>query len=946
MHMNQFHFLDRYRLTFWCGLIVALTGLLVLLGWHFDILFLKAVLPGYTTMKVNSALALIAFALALLLLTPPLNRIPHAQTWGRLLTLFGGLIGFATLLQYIVHIDLRIDELFYKDLERVGANYSSGRLAPITAINFILLTVGFWMGPLSRAPRHRLSQTLFFITALSSFQALIEYVLGMQTPFGNGAYTRIAIHTAISFILLSVGLFALNPHRGLMRIFLNRNDAGTLARRLVIALIAMPPIFKFLILFGEQMDLIDGDFSTLLRTIIGITFFVMLVLRSAESLQLSELLRKRSTHQGQLQEKEREKNRAQLMVTEAVQTSEARLRMIFSSTFDAIVGFDSNALITEWNLQAEKIFGWERGDVMGKNLIQLLYPESEQQERWTDFQMICNTYDFSRFDKPIEVDTHTKSGKKISVRMGISYMHISGDLLFIASIQDITEQLQTQRELIRSREQALIATRSKSEFLANMSHEIRTPMNGVIGMSTVLLDSNLTESQRESAKLIKQSAESLLNLINGILDHSKIEAGKLELDHRNFDFVEVVQEVVQIQRLVADEKGIPLKLILTNTAQSFVIGDAGRLRQILLNLVGNAIKFTESGEVVLKVHVTSLNPGQLQAHFEVIDTGPGLSDADMQKLFHLYGQTETGSKKGGTGLGLYISGELVRLMGGRHGVHSQLGIGSTFWFEIDFPVGEKTKKIQSNPEPTFLHGHVLVAEDQLVNQRVVGSYLAKLGVSFDIAANGAIALQMLENSKYDLILMDCRMPIMDGYETTTLIREKEKATSRTRIPIIALSAEISTDDRQRCLELGMDEFLGKPLGFDKLVQCLLHWLPEETEHSFVIDEKALKKLEGYKSGDQSLISALIAEFSVSAPQVVDDMHLASQNADLKSISDLAHALKSTSATLGLLRVAEMCQTIETLKEMPPNILSLISRLEVEVLLAETDLSRLKSIQLS
>lgn len=313
----------------------------------------------------------------------------------------------------------------------------------------------------------------------------------------------------------------------------------------------------------------------------------------------------------------------------------------------------------------------------------------------------------------------------------------------------------------------------------------------------------------------------------------------------------------------------------------------------------------------------------------------------MGKLFQLYGQTEKGMKKGGTGLGLYISRELIRIMNGHYGVRSKLGVGSTFWFEIPFQPGEKLAKPLKHENVQILSGHILVAEDQVINQRVIGSYLAKLGVSFDIAANGALAFQMWENAKYDLILMDCRMPVMDGYDSTVKIREKEKQIGG-HIPIIALSAEISTDDRQRCLDLGMDEFVGKPVDFQKFYQCLTRWLSEEQDKSFVIDQSALDKLSGFSAGDQNLVDALIEEFSKTAPRVIDDMHLAAQNSNLKAISDLAHSLKSTSSTLGLIRVAEMCQILEALENIPTNFISLISRLEVEILLAETDLSRLKS----
>jgi len=940
--MSYIRLIEKYNIPLISGLAVFFIGLLVIGGWHIDSTILKSVIPGFISMKVNTAIGLMFFASIILCLGTPLQKLEVTPYLARTLTLMGAAIGFATLAQYLMKVDLGIDEFFYKDLENAAImGFPSGRLAPITAINFIFLSVGLLLGPFSKVPKFRFSQTLFFMVALSSFQALIEYLLGMQTPFGTSSFTRIALHTALSFILLSMGLLALHPDRGLMRIFLSRSDAGRLARNLVLALIFMPPVFKFIAMASEHLGLTDADFSSLLRSLLSITFFVVLVLRSAEQLYRSDRLRKRSNRALERQQIEREKIKASLQIADAIQASEARLRMIFNKSFDAIVGFDQNINVTEWNPQAEKLFGWKREEIIGKNMVKFLYPEDQWESRFSTFKHMCNTYDFSKFDKPIEVETLTKAGPMISVRMGVSHMHIAGELLFIAMIQDISNEKQAQEDLIRSREQALTATRSKSEFLANMSHEIRTPMNGVIGMSTVLLDSPLNESQRESARLIKQSAESLLVLINGILDHSKIEAGKLELDQRDFNFAEVAQDVARTMKITADEKGIGLKLNFINVTHSHVVGDANRLRQILVNFMSNAIKFTEVGEVTLKVSCQNTPDGKILTRFEVIDSGPGLSQDEIGRLFQVYGQTEHGLKKGGTGLGLYISRELVRLMKGQCGVNSKVGVGSTFWFEVPFTPGVAPQSSARREKSFNLNGHILLVEDQIINQRVIGSYLAKLGISFDIAVNGALALQMIEHNKYDMILMDCRMPVMDGYEATARIREKEKQTGG-HVPIIALSAEISTDDRQRCIDLGMDEFLGKPLDFQKFSHFLSQWLTEEREKSFVVDEKAIEKLSGFSAGDQSLVQALIEEFSRSAYQVIENMHLAAQKNDLKAISDLAHGLRSTSATLGLVRVAEMCQIIEVLDGIPTNFIALVSRLEVEILLAETDLSRLKS----
>jgi PAS domain S-box-containing protein len=502
------------------------------------------------------------------------------------------------------------------------------------------------------------------------------------------------------------------------------------------------------------------------------------------------------------------------------------IRLLLDSTGEGIYGIDNHGLITFINRAAARLLGYEPEEILGKNAHDLLHHSKPDGSHFPVED--CPIFNCFASGDNCRVDTEVfwrRDGSSYPVAYSAFPVLENGKTVgAVITFSDISARKQAEAELRNAKESAELANRAKSEFLARMSHEIRTPLNGVVGLIDLLDHTQLDQSQRHYVHLSREAAEALIAVINDILDFSKIEAGKIEIESIEFDLPKVVRDLIELLGPVAAKRGPALACDVQSDVPMSLLGDPNRVRQVLTNLIGNAIKFTPAGSVRTRVLLERSDNDQCVVAIEVEDTGIGIPSDRLDRLFKSFSQVDTSTtrKFGGTGLGLAISKRLVELMGGEIAVRSEEGKGTTFRFTVKLaiPMGAAVKRespAPAKPAPAAsgqsVHGfHILVAEDNEMNQFVVRETLKRAGCTCEIVGDGSLAIAAAENGRYDVILMDCQMPVMDGLEATRRIRQREAANPDSRrMPIIALTAEAISGDREKCLAAGMDAYVSKPL---------------------------------------------------------------------------------------------------------------------------------------
>lgn len=633
----------------------------------------------------------------------------------------------------------------------------------------------------------------------------------------------------------------------------------------------------------------------------------------------------------------------------ALQSTQAGVMIRDLQKEDTPIVFSNNALTN--------ITGYTFEDIKRKPLSFLFGPLTSQEKAMGMRQSF-----FERRHFVSDILIYRKDGVPFWSEFSISpVFNTEGQIShIIAMVLDISSLRETQEALMLAKEEAEKAVSIKGHFLAAMSHELRTPINGILGVLDLLSDITLEEEQIKLVEIAKTSGKRLLEIVNDILDYSKIEAGKFEVEIAPFSLSQMVKEAIDLVKPLADTKKLPIKLSIAENTPDFLESDGGRIRQVLLNLISNSIKFTETGSIELKIFCLLDGAGQGTAliRFEVIDTGLGIGVADQDKLFNEFTQVDRPFSRRfeGTGLGLAISKQLIKLLGGEIGVESRIGQGSKFWFMLPLksataPATTKSERSEAarpaHEAPKF-SARVLVAEDNPVNQLVANRYLQKAGCMVDVANNGAEAVEKFKTTEYDMILMDVSMPEMDGLEATRMIRSIEGSVPK--IPIVALTAHAMRGDREQCIAVGMNDYLSKPLSYDIMVKALERWLPtpipddpspvlKEERYQEASPEKAPRQAAPIAkeqnpssstppSGDmpvifepaaiETLANDLDIETMLRIANVfLEDMEKrfgvlkeALSKGVAAEISDAAHALKSSSANCGLLRFSDLMKQVE------------------------------------
>ncbi len=603
-----------------------------------------------------------------------------------------------------------------------------------------------------------------------------------------------------------------------------------------------------------------------------------------------------------------------------------QFHVILDKIIDGVIVVNKEGRVENLNVSTTRIFGKTNDEILNKAASDLFTEASGEL-----FNTYVNLYlNFGDTDEEgdigfeTELKAYSASKGNLNLKVGISKVSLdNGQKKMVCIISDITQQKIEEEELKRSKEAAELANKAKSDFLANMSHELRTPMNGIMGLAELMLDTSLSEEQKEYTKIIYSSSDNLLNILNDILDLSKIEAGMMEVEEAPYNLMQVIEDINKLYKPILDEKALgEIKITTEGDISNILMGDLSKVMQVIRNLVNNAIKFTDKGGI--QIH-TKFKDDIIKV--SVIDTGCGIPAERQDKIFEKFVQADTSTtrKFGGTGLGLAICKEYMNLMGGIIGINSVVNYGSEFWFILPLKKAAagveaiNTKKASKNITKLDVSKKILVVDDHPINRLFAKKLLFKLGFAdVDLADDGLQALEMIGKNTYNLVFMDCMMPNLDGYQTTGLIREMEKAKGG-HLNIIAMTANAMSGDREKCLRAGMDEYISKPIKSNRLIDVISNFIDIDPSISSDISEEKtvgnvvnistpvdMEHLRMFTDGDKKEERELVSLFFEQAKLALQSLNESMNSFDNEGWKSAAHKLKGASGNFGANKLSTIC----------------------------------------
>ncbi len=774
-----------------CGTFVSTVAVIVLIGWSFDVLLLKQIMPGLVAMNPATAVCLLLAGVSLALHWNKFIVVPAAGAVAA--------IAATKLLYLVLGAPGGVDQILFAASINETGTATPNRMAPNTALALLFLGCALLASAVAHRRMAFASQILAALAVTLALFALIGYLLGVAGLYGVQSFIPMALHTALSLVILSIGVFSARPDTGLMIILRDRGPAGSLARTVLPSAALVTVAAGWARLEGERAGLYGTEAGIAILIMANLLLTFMLLLGSIMVLYRSDMLRRqreiaisKSDEQYRLAEKVAAVGHWRMELPSK--------KLTWSDEIFNIVGVDP-----------------QRGALSPEEVLNLYHPDDRTRARDSLIRALKTGEGWDFIVRLVRPD-----GDELCARShGVAERSHQGKTSAIFGVfADVTE-------LVRARKEAEDATAAKASFLANMSHEIRTPLNSIIGFTDLLReDRTLDETQDRYLQLIQNAGSVLLTVVNDILDLAKIEAGKIELQRENFALETFVDNTVSIVHGAADAKGLEMRVWLDPNLAPYYCGDEARLRQVLLNLLNNAVKFTSSGYVSLEIRRLAQNASTHRLRCSVADTGVGIELAKQKHLFEAFAQADVSVSRdyGGTGLGLAICERLVGVMGGRIGLSSSPGAGSTFWFEMDLPPGEKPE-IGLSPATNgaeLKSGRILLVEDLPMNQELACAILSRAGHVVDVANDGAEAVRAVQQKDYDVVLMDIQMPNVDGITATKMIRALDGPASR--LPIVAMTANVLPEQVGEYKRIGMDGHVAKPIDqieLHRVIQSLL-----------------------------------------------------------------------------------------------------------------------------